>query len=64
MLRALSLTRIKLLSNNPDKLCQLREAGIEVTEQISTGVFVKSSNKKYLEAKVRVTKHRIEFAHA
>lgn len=63
MLRALNITKIKLLSNNPDKVQQLRDHGITVTDEVSTGVFVKPSNRKYLEAKVLKTRHRIGLAH-
>lgn len=63
MLRALSISKVKLLSNNPDKVGQLRKHGINVVEEISTGVFVKPSNRKYLEAKVLKTHHRIGLAH-
>ena len=63
MLRALGISKVKLLSNNPDKVGQLRKHGINVVEEISTGVFVKPSNRKYLEAKVLKTHHRIGLAH-
>ena len=60
MLRALELDRIALLSNNPDKRVQLEAAGIEVTEQVPTGVFASSVNRHYLEAKVRHTGHTMD----
>lgn len=63
MLRALGITKINLLSNNPDKIKQLRDLGIKVVEEVSTGVFVKPSNRKYLEAKIIKTHHRIGLAH-
>ena len=63
MLRALGIHQVKLLSNNPDKIRQLRDHGIKVTEEVSTGVFVKPSNRKYLETKVLKTQHRIGLAH-
>lgn len=63
MLRALGISKVKLLSNNPDKVGQLRKLGINVAEEISTGVFIKPSNRKYLEAKVLKTHHRIGLAH-
>lgn len=59
MLEALDISRISLLSNNPDKAQQLRDLGIDVAEQVSTGIFLKKSNRKYLEAKVAVTHHTI-----
>ncbi|MBL7543656.1 MAG: GTP cyclohydrolase II [Bdellovibrionaceae bacterium] len=63
ILQALNISSIRLLSNNPDKTSQLRELGINITEEVSTGVYVKPSNRKYLEAKVVKTRHRIGLAH-
>ncbi len=63
MLRALKISKVKLLSNNPDKINQLRSLGIEISEEVSTGVFLKPANKKYLEAKVLKTHHRIGLVH-
>ena len=63
MLRALKITKVKLLSNNPDKIQQLRDHGITVTDEVPTGVFEKPSNRKYLKAKVLKTHHRIGLAH-
>lgn len=63
MLKALGISKVKLLSNNPDKIQQLRDHGITITEEVSTGVFVKPSNRKYLEAKVLKTHHKIGLAH-
>jgi GTP cyclohydrolase II len=59
MLKALGVTAIQLLSNNPDKRDKLRSMGIEVQTEVSTGVFVKESNRSYLAAKVNKTGHRI-----
>jgi GTP cyclohydrolase II len=64
MLEAMDISRLRLLSNNPDKVGQLREAGIDVVEEVSTSIFLKPSNRKYLETKARVTHHRIELNHA
>ena len=63
MLKAMNINKVRLLSNNPDKISQLREAGIQVAEEVATGIFLKSTNQKYLETKVRVTHHKIELAH-
>ncbi|MBV8465285.1 MAG: GTP cyclohydrolase II [Burkholderiales bacterium] len=59
MLRAIGAERIRLLSNNPDKHCQLSNEGIEIIAQVPTGVFAGKHNRRYLEAKVRRTGHRI-----
>ncbi|MGG1948171.1 GTP cyclohydrolase II RibA [Trinickia sp. NRRL B-1857] len=60
MLEALSVSRIRLLSNNPDKQAQLEAAGIAVEERIPTGVFIAEHNRPYLEAKVRVARHTMD----
>lgn len=60
MLVALGITRIALLSNNPDKCAQLATAGIEVAAVRPTGVFAGHHNLRYLEAKVRHTGHTID----
>jgi GTP cyclohydrolase II len=53
MLRALGVTRIRLLSNNPDKRAQLADLGITITEQIPTGLHLTEANADYLSAKAR-----------
>ncbi len=64
MLFALGLTRIRLLSNNPDKRAQLIACGIDVVGLVPTGVFVGPHNRRYLEAKVSHTRHTIDLAAA
>ena len=38
MLHALGLTRVAVLSNNPDKAAQLERLGVAVTERVPTAV--------------------------
>ena len=64
MLRSLGMARISLLSNNPDKQAQLVALGIDVARLVPTGVFVGEHNRRYLEAKVRHTRHTIDLAAA
>ena len=59
MLRALRVTAIRLLSNNPDKAHQLKAHGIDVRTRQPTGVFVTSANRGYLQAKVRLAGHEL-----
>lgn len=59
ILKALGKTSITLLSNNPLKAEQLAAGGIEIKGLRSTGVFVKITNREYLQAKIEKTKHRI-----
>ncbi|MCP2327672.1 GTP cyclohydrolase II [Hamadaea flava] len=61
MLAALDATKIKLLTNNPDKVAQLEEAGITVDETLPTQVHLSTSNARYLRAKVDHTKHTLVF---
>jgi GTP cyclohydrolase II len=60
MLDALGLSRIALLSNNPDKARQLRSCGLTVVEQVPTGVHLSAANHRYLETKVRRGRHTLE----
>ncbi|SEM59874.1 GTP cyclohydrolase II [Streptacidiphilus jiangxiensis] len=60
MLAALGVSRVRLLTNNPEKVRQLRACGVEVTERLSTGVHLTPYNRHYLETKARVTQHAIE----
>ncbi|HAP91578.1 MAG TPA: GTP cyclohydrolase, partial [Arthrobacter bacterium] len=60
MLGALGARRIRLLTNNPDKVGQLRAFGVEVSEQVPTGVHLSEANRRYLAAKRTHTAHTIE----
>jgi GTP cyclohydrolase II len=59
MLRALGITSLDLLSNNPDKADQLRDLGIDVQDRVPTGVFTTPHNVRYLRAKVLQTQHTL-----
>ncbi|WP_431220117.1 GTP cyclohydrolase II [Leifsonia xyli] len=60
MLHAFGADRVRLLTNNPDKTHQLAELGIEVTEQVPTGVYATAYNLRYLQAKRDHTAHTID----
>ena len=60
MLDALGVSRVALLSNNPDKARQLRSCGVTVVEQVPTGVYVSACNHRYLETKARRGRHTLE----
>jgi GTP cyclohydrolase II len=60
MLHALGVSRVALLSNNPDKALQLRSCGMTVVEQVPTGVHVSAANHRYLETKARRGGHTLE----
>jgi GTP cyclohydrolase II len=60
MLRALSQTRIRLLTNNPDKVSQLRAHDIDVVEVVATRVHLTTENRRYLWAKAEVGGHTMK----
>jgi GTP cyclohydrolase II len=60
MLAALGSPSIRLLSNNPDKARQLGALGVEIAEQVTTGVHLSEANLRYLRAKVAHTHHTID----
>jgi len=53
MLRALGVSAVELLSNNPDKAAQLTRLGVTVVARVATGVHLSESNAGYLSAKAR-----------
>ncbi|MFV0574677.1 MAG: GTP cyclohydrolase II [Vibrio sp.] len=61
MLKALGVEKIKLITNNPKKMKELQEFGIELEEVIPTHVHLKQGNESYLKAKASHGKHRFKF---
>ena len=57
MLLALGVSRLDLLSNNPDKAAQLERHGLEVAARVPTGVHLTTSNARYLAAKAERGAH-------
>nr|WP_247682455.1 GTP cyclohydrolase II [Pseudoalteromonas sp. MMG013] len=63
MLKAMGLSHVKLMTNNPNKLNALRDAGITVDEVVATQAHVKSGNvgnRSYLETKVKHGSHMLD----
>ena len=60
MLQALEVSRIALLSNNPDKARQLRRFGVTVTALVPTGVHLSAANARYLGTKARRGAHTLD----
>jgi GTP cyclohydrolase II len=60
MLRALGVSRVALLSNNPDKAGQLRQFGVTVTSLVPTGVHLSASNTRYLATKAGRGAHTLD----
>jgi GTP cyclohydrolase II len=57
MLSALGARRITLLTNNPDKVRQLRGHGVDVLDQVPTAIHLTPANRRYLAAKARRGEH-------
>ncbi|MCW3844978.1 GTP cyclohydrolase II [Micromonospora yasonensis] len=60
MLAALGVTRLALLSNNPDKADQLDRLGLTVVDRVATGVHLYPANAGYLAAKVARADHALD----
>lgn len=60
MLKALDIYSIRLVTNNPKKIRELREHGINIEDVVNTSAHVKDGNESYLKAKVSHGKHRLE----
>ncbi|SBT42656.1 GTP cyclohydrolase II [Micromonospora auratinigra] len=60
MLAALGVSRVALLSNNPDKAAQLAQLGVTVVDRVLTGVHLSPANADYLAAKVTHADHALD----
>ena len=60
MLHALGVSKVALLSNNPDKARQLRRCGVNVAAQVPTRVHLSAANGRYLAAKARRGAHTLD----
>ncbi|PSV95427.1 GTP cyclohydrolase [Photobacterium angustum] len=61
MLKALGLTEIRLVTNNPKKIRELSENGINIVEVVGTKAHVKDGNESYLKTKASHGHHRFNF---
>src|ERR1700739_3899610 len=57
ILKKLGATRIRLLSNNPEKVRQLEEAGIHVAERVSCQPRISKISRAYLQTKKKKMGH-------
>ena len=57
MLRALAIDRVRLLTNNPDKVEGLEAAGIAVTERVTHQMPANPHNADYLATKRKKSGH-------
>ena len=63
MLEALGQKHVKLMTNNPNKLKALRDAGIEVDSVVGTHAHIKAGvvgNRAYLETKIKHGSHMLD----
>jgi GTP cyclohydrolase II len=60
MLKALGVTEMTLLSNNPDKALQLRRFGVNVTARVPTGLHLSATNARYLATKAARGAHTLD----
>ncbi|HEX5048492.1 MAG TPA: GTP cyclohydrolase II [Gammaproteobacteria bacterium] len=60
LLQELGITRIKLLTNNPQKISSLRDHGIEVTGRLPLVTNSNTHNERYLRAKTERAGHLAE----
>jgi GTP cyclohydrolase II len=60
MLAALEVSRLALLTNNPDKAAQLAAHGLDVVSRVPTAVHLTASNRSYLRAKAQRGSHALE----
>ncbi len=60
ILKKLGARKIRLLSNNPEKVRQLREAGIDVAERVSCQPRISKISRAYLQTKKRKMGHLLE----
>lgn len=61
ILRDLGLQRVRLMSNNPEKMQALKEMGLEVVERVSLMVAPSDAAKDYLRTKRERMGHLLEF---
>ncbi len=60
ILKQLGATKIRLLSNNPEKVRQLEEAGIRVVERVPCQPRVSKTSRSYLQTKKRKMGHLLD----
>lgn len=62
MLGALGVSRVALISNNPDKAEQLRRLGVTVARRVPTGVHLSDANAHYLATKAERGAHTLDLS--
>ena len=60
ILKSLGATRIRLLSNNPEKVRQLEQSGIRVTQRVPCQPRISKISRAYLQTKKNKMRHLLE----
>ena len=60
IINALGMTKVRLITNNPDKISQLERYGIAVKERLPMDIASNSHNEHYIATKQRRTGHIIK----
>lgn len=56
----LGISKVSLMTNNPDKVRQLKSYGIKVVKQVPLEIIPNGVNRDYLETKKKKMKHKLE----
>ncbi len=59
MIKDLGIKQVQLLTNNPDKIKQLEEAGVEITDRLPLEIAATAEDRRYLETKRDRFKHML-----
>lgn len=57
----LGVEQVRLMTNNPEKIAKLQEAGIDVRARVAHIVGVQENNRQYLQTKAEKMGHLIDF---
>ena len=60
ILQALEVSKIQLITNNPDKISQLEQYGINVMKRVPLALDANPHNRNYLKTKKNRTGHLID----
>lgn len=62
MIKKLGIKSIRLLTNNPDKLEQLKRFNIKIVERIPLEIPVQEHNKRYMKTKKERFRHKLDLS--
>lgn len=60
ILSGLGIGKVRLITNNPDKIASMEQYGITVTERIASPTCVTEDNREYLNTKITKFRHMIK----